>query len=193
MNFVAGRESPRSQVPGPRSQPVSNGALTRRRPEWGHSPLPPSPLQGRFLLFPDWCLCCSVFKTHTEKVLNTEQSVQKVEQRSQKRIKSSCACLHAWEMTTVLSDSVAHQASLSMEFPRQEFWCGLPCPPPENLPDLGIGPESRVSCLGRWFFIPTTWEAKKKKKLVPLLTLELKIFSLKLSDDWVLKENPGLD
>ena len=119
------------KVPGPRSQPVSNGALTRRRPEWGHSPLPSSPLQGRFLLFPDWCLCCSVFKTHTEKVLNTEQSVQKVEQRSQKRIKSSCACLHAWEMTTVLSDSVAHQASLSMEFPRQEFWCGLPCPPPE--------------------------------------------------------------
>ena len=96
-----------SLVPGPRSQTVSNEALTRRRPEWGNSHLPPS-LQGRFLLFPDWCLCCSVFNTHTEKVLNTEQSVQKVEQRSQKRIKSSCVCLHVWEMTTVLSDSVAH-------------------------------------------------------------------------------------
>ena len=128
----------------------------------GHLPLPPSPLQGRFLLFPDWCLCCSVFNTHTEKVLNTEQSVQKVQQRSQKRIKSSCGCPHAWEMTTVLSDSVAHQAPLSVEFPRQEFWSGLPCPPLGYLPDLGIKPESPVSRLGRWFFIPG--KPKKKKK-----------------------------
>ena len=82
-----------------------------------------------------------------------------------------------------------------MEFPRQEYWSGLPCPPPGDPPDLGVKPESRVSCLGRHFFIPsTTWEAKKKKKkLIPPLALELKIFSLKLSDDWVLKENPGLD
>ena len=30
--------------------------------------------------------------------------------------------------------SVAHQAPLSMEFPRQEYWSGLPCPPPGDLP-----------------------------------------------------------
>ena len=72
------------RVPGPRSQPVSDGTLTRWHPEWGHLAFAPSPPHGRFLLFPNWCLCCSVFNTHTEKVLNTEQSVQKVvEQRSQ--------------------------------------------------------------------------------------------------------------
>ena len=26
--------------------------------------------------------------------------------------------------------TVAHQAALSMGLPRQEYWCGLPCPPP---------------------------------------------------------------
>ena len=34
--------------------------------------------------------------------------------------------------------TVAHQASLSMKFSRQEYWSGLPCPNPEDLPDPGI-------------------------------------------------------
>ena len=32
----------------------------------------------------------------------------------------------------------AHQAPLSMGFPRQEYWNGLPFPPPGHLPDPGI-------------------------------------------------------
>ena len=38
--------------------------------------------------------------------------------------------------------TVAHQAPLSMGFSRQEYWSGLPCPPPGDLPDPGIEPES---------------------------------------------------
>ena len=34
----------------------------------------------------------------------------------------------------------ACQAPLSMEFSRQEYWSGLPCPPPGDLPNLGINP-----------------------------------------------------
>ena len=34
----------------------------------------------------------------------------------------------------------AHQASLSMEFSRQEYWNGLPFPPPGDLPNPGIKP-----------------------------------------------------
>ena len=34
--------------------------------------------------------------------------------------------------------TVAHQAPLSMGFPRQEYWSGLPFPPPGNLPKPGI-------------------------------------------------------
>ena len=33
---------------------------------------------------------------------------------------------------------VAHQASLSMGFPRQEYRSGLPFPPPGDLPEPGI-------------------------------------------------------
>ena len=45
--------------------------------------------------------------------------------------------------------TVAHQAPLSMEFPRQEYWSGLSFPPPGDLPDPGTEPTSHVSCIGR--------------------------------------------
>ena len=38
--------------------------------------------------------------------------------------------------------SVAHQASLSMGFPRQEYWSGLVFPSPGDLPHPGIKPTS---------------------------------------------------
>ena len=41
--------------------------------------------------------------------------------------------------------TVARQAPLSMGFSRQEYWNGLPCPPPGDLPDPGIEPESLMS------------------------------------------------
>ena len=34
--------------------------------------------------------------------------------------------------------TVAHQAPLSMGLSRQEYWSGLPLPPPGDLPDPGI-------------------------------------------------------
>ena len=39
-------------------------------------------------------------------------------------------------------DYRAHQAPLSMDFSRQEYWSGLSIPSPENLPDPGIEPGS---------------------------------------------------
>ena len=61
---------------------------------------------------------------------------------------SSCAC-------SVVSDSVtpwsvAHQAPLSMGFSKQEYWSGLPCPPPGNLPNPGI--ETASPALAGGFF-----------------------------------------
>ena len=49
---------------------------------------------------------------------------------------------------SVMSDSyatswtVAHQAPLSTEFSRQEYWSGLPFPSPGDLPNSGIEPRS---------------------------------------------------
>ena len=38
--------------------------------------------------------------------------------------------------------TVDHQAPLSMGFSRQEYWSGLPFPPPGVLPNAGIEAES---------------------------------------------------
>ena len=38
--------------------------------------------------------------------------------------------------------TVAHQAPLSMEFPKQEYWSGLPFPPPGHIPNPGVDPKS---------------------------------------------------
>ena len=39
----------------------------------------------------------------------------------------------------------SHQVPLSMEFSRKEYWSGLPCPPPEDLPNPWISPASPES------------------------------------------------
>ena len=48
--------------------------------------------------------------------------------------------------------TVACQAPLSMGFPRQEYWRGLPFPSPGDLPDPRIKLTSSVLA-GRLFFI----------------------------------------
>ena len=56
--------------------------------------------------------------------------------------------------------TVACQAPLSMGFSRQEYRSRLPCPPPGNLPDPGIGTASLISpeFAGRFFNTSATWE-----------------------------------
>ena len=46
--------------------------------------------------------------------------------------------------------AVAHQAPLSIEFPRQEYWSELLFPPPGCLPNPGTDPES-PALAGRFF------------------------------------------
>ena len=46
---------------------------------------------------------------------------------------------------TELNWTVAHQAPLSMEFSKQEYWSGLPCPSRGDLPNAGIKLDSLVS------------------------------------------------
>ena len=47
---------------------------------------------------------------------------------------------------------IPHQAPLSMEFSRQEYWNGLPFSPPGDLPNPGIKPMS-PALAGRFFTI----------------------------------------
>ena len=76
--------------------------------------------------------------------------------------------------------TVAHQAPLSMAFSRQEYWSGLPCPPPEDLPNPGIKPASLMSpaLAGGFFTTHATWEAqvmniRKLKDQSPVATSEV--------------------
>ena len=54
--------------------------------------------------------------------------------------------------------TAAHQAPLSMEFSRQEYWSGLPFPSSEDLPQPGIEPMSptlqTVSLSSEWLGKP---------------------------------------
>ena len=49
--------------------------------------------------------------------------------------------------------TIGHQAHLSMEFSRQEYWSGLPFPPPGDLPDPGmkLASPASLALAGRFF------------------------------------------
>ena len=73
--------------------------------------------------------------------------------RGTTRISGSLSCVTPW--------TVAHQAPLFMGFSRQEYWSGLPCPPPGDLPNPGTEPASLMSSAlaGGFFTTSITWEA----------------------------------
>ena len=60
--------------------------------------------------------------------------------------KAGVECVHAQLLSHVQLFAplwtVACQAPLSMGFPGQEYWSGLPFPSPDNLPDPGVKPRS---------------------------------------------------
>ena len=66
-----------------------------------------------------------------------------------------CVCAHACAQflngaqLSVTPWNVACKAPLPLEFFRQEYWNVLPFPNLGDLPDPGIKPLSRVSCIGR--------------------------------------------
>ena len=66
---------------------------------------------------------------------------------------------HVWLCVTPWT--AAHQAPLSMGFSRQEYWSGLPCPPPGDFPHPGIKPMSLINpaLAGRFFATHDTWES----------------------------------
>ena len=74
-----------------------------------------------------------------------------------------CVCMfsHSDVSNSVTPWTVPYQTALNMGFPRQEYWSGLPFPPPRDLPNPGIEAGSLVSpTLASGLFTNcTTWEA----------------------------------
>ena len=56
------------------------------------------------------------------------------------------------QSNSMTSWTVICQASLSMEFFKQEYWCGLSCPTPGDLPHPGMNPGLLSPALAGGFF-----------------------------------------
>ena len=69
-----------------------------------------------------------------------------------------CALTHFSHVQLFVTPwTVAHQGPLSMRFSRQEYWSGLPYPPPDDLPHPGIKSMSLLSpALACMFFSSST-------------------------------------
>ena len=78
--------------------------------------------------------------------------------------------------------TAAHQAPLSMGLSRQEYWSGLPCPLPGDLPNPGIEPMSLIppTLAGGFITASTTKEAPKTilNSVFPLVHLSRALLTI---------------
>ena len=75
-------------------------------------------------------------------------------------------CLVAQSCPTLVTLwTIAHQAPLSMEFSRQEYWSGLSCPPPGDLPHPGMESTSLMLLLWQAGSLPLVPPGKPNIRL----------------------------
>ena len=89
-----------------------------------------------------------------------------------------CVCVLSCVRLLATPWTVARQAPLSLRFSRQEYWRGLPCPPPGDLPNPEM--ESMSPALAGGFFT-TAPPGDKTQNLCPLgiYILETKTYILR--------------
>ena len=96
---------------------------------------------------------------------------------------------HVWLFVMLLT--VAHQAPLFMVFSRQEYWSGLPFPPPGALfhPRIKLVTLKSPALASRFFNMSTIWEARKlyKGKIFVLLFIVFLTFIKSLTHERYLK------
>ena len=93
---------------------------------------------------------CKNSKDFTKKLLHQKITLEKL-QDTKVHMQKSGKFLYIMVVVVWMSvcsvpqlclSLVAHQVPLSMRFPRQEYWSGLPFPSPEDLPKPGIKSRS---------------------------------------------------
>ena len=103
-------------------------------------------------------------------------SVDELERWGQATALLRSLLVECWSFSCVWLFATPHQAPLSVEFSRKEYWIGLPFPSPRDLPNPGIEPRSPVlqaDSLLSWkepnaFVFSTLGENKTKmKKCIP--------------------------
>ena len=83
-------------------------------------------------------------------------------------------------LTRVTAWTVACQVPLSMGFSRQEYWSGVPSPPPGDLPNPGIEPAS-LALAGTFFTTRATCEVLREFAKVQSLGSQTPLL------DWILE------
>ena len=82
-----------------------------------------------------------------------------------RNLKPLCMCAKSLQSCLTLCSPLdcSPQVPLSMGFSRQEYWSGLPRPPPGDFPESGIKPVSFMSLAlaSRFFTASSTWEDLK--------------------------------
>ena len=68
-----------------------------------------------------------------------------------------CVYVYMWVTHSATPWTVAHQAPLSKGFSRQEYWSGLPLPPPRE--SSWPRDQTHISCIADGFFI--VWATKE--------------------------------
>ena len=78
------------------------------------------------------------------------------------KIRAACGLSH-FSHVQLFAWTVDSNAPLSVQFCRQEYWSGFPCPPPGDLSNPGIKLTVLMSSVfaGRPFATSTIWEALK--------------------------------
>ena len=98
-------------------------------------------------------LSCSIHRTVEAKELLSSGSIYVEKTKGDVIVTQSCVKLcDPW--------TVAHQAPLSLGFPRWEYWSGLSVPSPGDLPDPGVEPASPSLAGG-----PLTAETTRKAQM----------------------------
>ena len=91
----------------------------------------------------------------------------------------ACVCAQSLSRVQLFATlwTLACQSPLSMEFSRQEYWSGLPFPPPGDLPDPGTEPMSLVSPALAGGFFTTVSPGKPVCVCVCVFSLEQTLWS----------------
>ena len=82
---------------------------------------------------------------HRDRWLGREKDIRQMQRKSMKLLKTE----------------IIH---VSMGFSRQEYWSGLSCPSPADLPNPGIKPAS-PALAGRFFSTSAPWEAERTTRI----------------------------
>ena len=126
------------------------------------------------LLSPVWLFATTLVKTCHSQIRQTMQSLRLSPLKVLADSTITCAwmfrCFSQVWLCAVLW-TAAGQAPLSMGFSREEFWSGVPCPPPRDLSNPGIEPTFLKSPTLAGGFFTTKAPGKPTILQYPLLNM----------------------